>query len=396
MAGKKPLKPEKNEEFIKEEALEGAVEEETEQVAYENDKVKNRKPKTKKKRGCLGRILALFGMLIIAAIIAAFIFVLEARTKLMPAAEESAEIEVTIPKGAGAAQIGRILEEAGVIRSAEAFRYLVQFKKTGSKLKAGEQVLDPSMNAMDVMNTLIKGNFKLYPVTIPEGLRMTEVAQIVSRSGLKGLEDKNEFLRLCHDRAFIRSLKLDTETLEGYLFPETYNFTKAITTKEAIKAMVGRFWDVWKKYEKDAASNKLSMNEIVTLASIVEKETGQAVERPLIASVFLNRLEKGMRLETDPTVIYGIKDFDGNLTRKHLQTPTPYNTYVIKGLPPGPIANPGEASIRAVLEPAESDFLFFVSKNDGTHFFSKTLKEHNRAVNQYQKSLRRDAKKDAN
>jgi UPF0755 protein len=132
----------------------------------------------------------------------------------------------------------------------------------------------------------------------------------------------------------------------------------------------------------------MSMEEVVTLASIVEKETGLAKERPVIASVFLNRLKKGMRLESDPTVIYGIKDFRGNLKRKDLSEPTPYNTYVIRGLPPGPIANPGREAIEAVLYPAETDYLFFVSKNDGSHYFSKTLSEHNRAVRTYQKSRR--------
>ena len=168
--------------------------------------------------------------------------------------------------------------------------------------------------------------------------------------------------------------------------PETYHFVKGTTAREIVQAMVDRFWQVWKRYQIPAASQSLNRHEVITLASIIEKETGAESERPLIAAVFLNRLEIGMPLQTDPTVIYGLRDFDGNLTRKHLTTMTPYNTYLIPGLPPGPIANPGEDSIKAILEPAPVNYLYFVSKNDGTHYFSKTLAEHNRAVHRYQKS----------
>jgi UPF0755 protein len=206
---------------------------------------------------------------------------------------------------------------------------------------------------------------------------------VASRAGFANMD---EFVRLCRDRTFIQSLGIQADSLEGYLFPETYLFPRDTSTQDVIKAMAARFFKVWDKYADMARGHELSRHQIITLASIVEKETGAPQERPMIAAVFLNRLKKKMRLETDPTVIYGIPDFDGNLTKKHLQTPTPYNTYVIDGLPPGPIANPGEDSIKAVLQPANTDYLFFVSKNDGTHQFSRTLKEHNQAVSQYQKN----------
>ena len=275
-----------------------------------------------------------------------------------------------------------MLEKNKVIRSADLFRYYVAYKKVGRQLKAGEHILDASLSTPDVADSLVRGNFKLYRLTVPEGLTMTQTAGMAEKSGLTHAE---EFLALCRDKDFIRSLGLDTDTLEGYLFPETYLFVRGANTRQIVQAMVDRFWNVWKKYEPLTEQTGMTRHEIVTLASIVEKETGADFERPMVASVFLTRLKRGMRLETDPTVIYGIPNFDGNLTRKHLETPTPYNTYLINGLPPGPIANPGEASIRAVLEPADTDYLFFVSKNDGTHVFSRTLREHNRAVNQYQR-----------
>ena len=336
-----------------------------------------------RKRGCLGTSFIWVGILLILLILAGFVGVLEGMSLLLPASNVPKEIEVDIPQGASADKISEILENAGVIKSAKAFRYLVKFRKAGPRLKAGEQVLDANLSADEIIKALVQGRFKMYPVTIPEGLTMKEIASLMAA---KGKADANEFLALCHDKEFIKTLDIGNEdSLEGYLFPETYNFRKTVTAREIIKAMVARFHQVWKKYAIKAQVNPLSRHQIITLASIVEKETGAAEERPMIAKVFLNRLEKGMRLETDPTVIYGIQNFNGNLTRKDLKTEHPYNTYVIAGLPPGPIANPGEASIRAVLEPANVDYLYFVSKNDGTHHFSKTLKEHNRAVNKYQR-----------
>jgi UPF0755 protein len=299
-----------------------------------------------------------------------------------PTSAEPAPIIIDIPRGSSASEIGRMLEDNGVIRSGQVFRLLTAYQRVGGRLKAGEHVLHASLSTPEVIDSLIQGRFKMYPLTIPEGLTMKEIARLAAEAGLA---DEQEFLKLCRNREFISSVGLDENTLEGYLFPETYHFSRNTTTEDVVRVMVGRFWTVWEKYKDAAEKNELTRHEIVTLASIIEKETGAAPERPLIASVFLNRLKKGMRLETDPTVIYGVKDFDGNLTRKHLQTPTPYNTYLIAGLPPGPIASPGEASLRAVFEPVDADYYFFVSKNDGTHQFSKTLAEHNQAVNKYQR-----------
>ena len=189
------------------------------------------------------------------------------------------------------------------------------------------------------------------------------------------------------DEGFAASHNIDGPSTEGYLFPDTYVLSKGMGARQILDLMINRFWQVFNSLVQ-GRDLPMSIREIVTLASIVEKETGLAEERPVIASVFLNRLKKRMRLESDPTVIYDLKDFDGNLTKKHLQAPSPYNTYRHLGLPPGPIANPGRASLEAVLKPAQTSYLYFVSKNDGSHFFSSTLKEHNRAVVRYQKRRR--------
>jgi UPF0755 protein len=196
--------------------------------------------------------------------------------------------------------------------------------------------------------------------------------------------------RLVADSAFIKSLGIDAPTLEGHLFPDTYYFPKRAKTEEVIRAMVSRLQQVFTpEIRAQSAALKMTETQVLTLASIIEKETGRDAERPLISAVFHNRLRKGMLLQSDPTVIYGIPNFNGNLTRANLAKPTPFNTYTHAGLPPSPIANPGARSIVAALNPAPVKYLFFVSKNDGTHQFSATIGEHNRAVDHYQKKIAR-------
>jgi UPF0755 protein len=196
---------------------------------------------------------------------------------------------------------------------------------------------------------------------------------------------RKNFLDAATDPETVRGQGIEADTLEGYLFPDTYYFPRGLDSATIIATMVKQFRAAFKPaWEQQAEALGMTVHEVVTLASIIEKETGAPEERPLIASVFHNRLKKGMRLETDPTVIYGIPDFDGNIKRRHLETYTPYNTYKIKGLPPGPIASPGALALEAALYPAQSEFLYFVSKKDGTHQFSRTIKEHNAAVRKYQ------------
>jgi UPF0755 protein len=225
-----------------------------------------------------------------------------------------------------------------------------------------------------------KGIFQ--SVTIPEGLTVREIAELL---GKMQIADGAKFLALAAESELLQSLGLDHGGLEGYLFPDTYYFTPATPEREILLAMAEQFRKAIRPLlaQRDDGIG-LSPHEIVTLASVVEKETGVEAERPLVSAVFHNRLKRQMPLQSDPTVIYGLKKFDGNLTRKDLREPSPYNTYRITGLPPGPICNPGLSSIRAALYPADVPFLYFVSKNDGTHLFSESLAEHNRAVKTYQ------------
>ncbi len=290
---------------------------------------------------------------------------------------------VTINQGKGLQQITRLLAEGGVIRDDPRFFILARLEESAGRLQAGEFAISRNLKPGEVLRILEQGEVIQHRVTIPEGLTIKEIAQIFEQ---KNWIDKDEFLRLCRDRAFINSLGIEQKSLEGYLFPDTYLFTrKELNSRTIITTMVRQFFMVWDEVSRDKEIN-LNRHEVVTLASIIEKETGAPHERPLIAGVFLNRLNIGMRLQADPTVIFGIPNFDGNLTRLHLRTKTPYNTYMIPGLPPGPISNPGKASLSAVFNPAQTEALYFVSRNDGTHVFSNTLREHNRAVRIYQKS----------
>jgi UPF0755 protein len=259
-----------------------------------------------------------------------------------------------------------------------------------TNIKAGEYVLNSGMPPLKVLDILSKGAVLLHAVTIPEGFTRKQIGELLEK---KGLINKQKFLSLTGSPEIAKRYGISGTGLEGYLYPDTYQFARGLPTMSVIDTMVNRFREVVAPFRKRAEQLDMAMEEVVILASIVEKETGRAKERPLIASVFLNRLEKNMRLESDPTVIYGLIEFDGDLTREHLNQNTPYNTYVIRGLPPGPISNPGREAIKAVLYPANSDYLYFVSKNDGSHYFSETLSEHNKAVGIYQKKGRATRRK---
>ena len=274
------------------------------------------------------------------------------------------------------------LEKKEIISSGTLFLVWARLMGYSRKIKAGEYRLSSEMTPLKILKIISEGSIITYPVTIPEGFTIKQIGEILDG---KGVVDKGDFLSLVRDPNIVKRYNISGPDLEGYLYPDTYYFGKDLSSMSVIDVMVKRFRDVFKPFQERAEQLGMTLEEVITLASIVEKETGQAEERPIIASVFLNRLKKGMRLETDPTVIYGIKEFNGNLTRKDLAHPTPYNTYVIRGLPPGPIANPGKEAIKAVLYPANSDYLFFVSKKDGTHYFSRTFPEHNKAVDIYQK-----------
>ena len=300
-----------------------------------------------------------------------------------PCGRGDVEARVSVAPGRSFGALAADLHRRGIVDSPLRLKLLARIEGYDKKIKAGEYRLSSRMKPRQLLDVLAEGRVYLYRVTIPEGFTLYQIARRLEHLSLV---PAREFIRAATDSGETGRYGIAGATFEGYLFPDTYAFPRGVTPQRIIAAMVGRFWEkftpAWKRRARELG---MSVQQVVTLASIIEKETGSPAERPLIASVFYNRLKKGMRLESDPTVIYAIPDFDGNLTRRHLKTETPYNTYRIKGLPAGPIANPGSAALQAALYPAQTDFLYFVARKDGTHQFSRTLREHNRAVNKYQR-----------
>ena len=290
---------------------------------------------------------------------------------------------VLIPEGSTFQQVAALLKNEQLIRSRSAFLLLGKTRAIDRKIRPGEYELDASMSPQDILTKLLAGRVVLHPVTIPEGYSLTQIAEVLAA---QQVTDTKEFTKLVRDRAFISTLGIEADSLEGYLFPETYSFAKGTKAREVIKAMVDGLHRVWgAELQEQAARMKMSLHQVLTLASVIEKETGAKDERELIAAVFHNRLRKKIPLQSDPTVIYGLPAFDGNIHKRDLSVMSPYNTYRVQGLPPGPIASPGAHSLRAALFPAQASYLYFVSRNDGTHQFSSTLAEHNQAVEKYQK-----------
>jgi UPF0755 protein len=292
-------------------------------------------------------------------------------------------IVVVVTEGDTLSETADKLEEGGAILNERVFVTAARYLGVDRLIRVGEYRIDPTMSPKDILLMLLKGRVVEYPVTVPEGLNIYQVSDLLAE---KGFADRDVFVGLAKDNAFITSLGLNAPTLEGYLFPDTYRVTKGMHEAEIMTLMVSRFSEVFAEEKKKAREgDMLTDYERLILASIIEKETGTPEERPLVSAVFTNRLNKGMKLDSCATVIYGIWDrFDGNLTERDLSTWTAYNTYMNPGFPPGPICNPGRASIAAAINPADADYLYFVSKNDGTSYFSSTLSEHNRAVYEYQ------------
>ena len=281
---------------------------------------------------------------------------------------------------------GRLGVGSAVAPGPGAVKWLARLRGLAGRLKAGEYELSAALPPGEILEILASGRVVTYQVVLPEGITAAEIAR---RLEAKGLADGANFLALVRDPAAAPDFGVEGPTLEGYLFPNTYRMPRGLPPAQIAGALIKQFLGVWAGISGPAAAQGLSMREVVTLGSIVEKETGDPRERPLIAGVFRNRLARGMRLESDPTVIYGIPGFDGNLRRVHLEDgANPYNTYQLAGLPPGPIANPGADALRAVVSPAATDYLFFVSRNDGTHVFASTYREHVNNVNHFQKRHR--------
>jgi UPF0755 protein len=295
------------------------------------------------------------------------------------------EIFITVSPGASSTSIARALENKGVVEDSELFLAALWYRRATQRLQAGEYRFSEPASIFEVIDRLVRGDVFFLSVTIPEGLTLAETAALFEQ---KGLGDTRELESVFSETDLIGSLDSEASDLEGYLFPETYQLPRRPSADDIARALVSRFKSVFNEERRDKAETlELTARELVTLASIVEKETGQADERPLIASVFWNRLRIGMPLQSDPTVIYALKregNYDGNLRRSDLEMESPYNTYRHRGFPPGPIASPGLGSIDAVLNPPDTKYLYFVSKNDGSHHFSNTLREHNNAVRKYQ------------
>jgi len=288
---------------------------------------------------------------------------------------------VYIKPDTGVTTIADLLKERGIIQDRLLFILASVLRGSHDRLKAGEYQFVPSMGLLDVIRILEEGKVLVHKVIIPEGSTTWQIAALLDE---EGLVDRERFLRLVMDRSVARQHVPEAETLEGFLFPDTYHLIKGLTEEEIIEKLVQRFFRTFSG-EDELRARKLGMNrhKIVTLASIIEKEALVDEEKPIIAGVFYNRLRRGMRLQADPTVLYGKRN-GGRITRADLQADHPYNTYMQNGLPPGPIASPGEAALRAALYPARVSYFYFVSKNDGTHYFSRTLEEHQQAVRKYQ------------
>jgi UPF0755 protein len=298
--------------------------------------------------------------------------------------------QVVIPRGIPFKGVVRILDDEGLLRSSTGFYLMGRLMGVRGRVQAGEYELSTTMPPTIILHKLVTGDVMKYRITIPEGYTIRQIASYLQEEGI--IEDQEQFLTRAFSPEFAAGLGIEGKSVEGYLFPDTYLLPKGVSPGEIIKTMVGKFKRVYgPEFSRRAAELGMTEQEIVTLASIIEKETGLSEERLLISAVFHNRLKRGIPLCSDPTVIYGIPDFDGNLRKRDLERKTPYNTYLKKGLPPGPIANPGRSSLVAALYPAPVQYLYFVSRNDGSHYFSTTLREHNEAVWRYQQEGKRAA-----
>jgi UPF0755 protein len=330
-------------------------------------------------KGRLVKVCSLVALLLVLALLLDVLAFL-----VLPPTFWGEEKRVLILRGSTFQEVVHVLDEEGLLRSPTRFYLMARILGIAERVKAGEYELSTAMIPSMILHKLITGDVVKYRVTFPEGYTVRQIAVRLAERGI--IDEQEEFLSVAFSSDFAASLGIAGDSVEGYLFPDTYLFSKEVAPAEVIKTMVENFKRVYTPdFSLRAAELGMTDREVVTLASIIEKETGLAEERPLVSAVFHNRLRRGISLCSDPTVIYGIVGFDGNLTKRDLEKVTPYNTYLIRGLPPGPIANPGRSSILAALYPAPVKYLYFVSRNDGSHHFSANLREHNEAVRRYQK-----------
>ncbi len=296
-------------------------------------------------------------------------------------------VRIDVKEGESAGGVATLMEQEGVIRNALLFRMAMKLTHSDGQLKPGNYLIDPGSNMMEILTQLKKGNFKLRLITIPEGLTLKEIARLFDK---KGVAKEHDILVTAKEKPFtVNGRKLDN--LEGFLMPDTYDLPDEYTALDVLKTMITAFdKSVAPMYErqKDLLPYKLTLKQAVTLASMIEREAQVPSERPMIAMVYYNRLNKGMKMECDATIQFALGKPKQILKLSDLKIKSPYNTYLHMGLPPGPIANPGIESIRAALYPAQVDYLFYVRndvKNDGSHVFSRTLEGHNENIRKYQK-----------
>ena len=310
---------------------------------------------------------------------------LERRLETIHAGAPDGGVFVDVAPGQGAQAIAANLVDAGVVADELTFRLALWRSGRDRELQAGEYFFETPMTPLDIVTMIADGRVFLRTITFPEGLTLPEMAAIF---GASGFGEAPAFREAASDPALVADLDPGATDLEGYLFPETYSLPRNATARDLVVAMVAQFRAAFDAgLRARAAERGLTVRDVVTLASVIQRETGQAAEHELVSAVFNNRLRIGMPLQSDPTVIYALTlagIYDGNLTRDNLQFDSPYNTYRYGGLPPGPIAAPGLAVLRATLAPADVDYLYFVSRNDGTHAFARTLREHNRNVREFQ------------
>ncbi len=323
-------------------------------------------------------LLALCLVLASAALFAGLVF----SYMFFSVSPRSGTVEIRIDQGESFSTVARKLRDHKVVTNERLFSLWARYSGLEKKIHRGLYRFELPLSPSEVLNRMVLGKGIFQWVTIPEGLTVKEIGDLLAKMGIVR---EDEFLAAARDPELLASIGLQDKGVEGYLFPNTYQFIPQTSPREIILKMTEQFRKSVEPLEaRHGEDDGLTPHEIVTLASMIEKETGVEAERPLVSAVFHNRLKLKMPLQSDPTVIYGIKDFSGNLTRKDLSVSTPYNTYRIPALPPGPICNPGLSSLRAALLPAPVPFLYFVSKNDGTHQFSENLEAHSRAVRTYQ------------
>ena len=300
----------------------------------------------------------------------------------VPPGNGSVVRDVSFPAGSGIRRLAAELKSGGIIRSTWHFILVTRLRGESHRLKAGDYRFNDGMTPNVILQKLVTGDVDYLKFSLPEGYSIHQAAELLDQ---KGYFRRAGFLEKCRDPALLSRLGLNESTVEGYLYPATYNLSRGGSEEQLIGQMVAQFEKKYGELSARGGGEGLSRHAVVTLASLIEKEAVSAEEKPLISSVFHNRLRIGMPLQSDPTAVYGVRAFAGKVTRTDIERPSPYNTYLVKGLPPGPIGNPGADALEAALHPAATQYIYFVARQDGTHQFSHTLEEHNRAVQRYLK-----------